>query len=377
MRIAFVYDAVYPWIKGGAEKRIYEMGKRLAEQGNEVHLFGIKWWDGAEIIEYEGMKLHGVCGKKELYVDGRRSITEALVFSAKLFIPLYSDKFDIIDVSVFPYFSCFTVKAVSLLKKTPSVLTWHEFWGDYWYEYMGQKGFFGKNIEKLTYLISRYNIAVSDMTKNSLEKLGQKKNGVRVISNGIDIGHIDGIPAANEKFDVLFAGRLIKEKHADVLLMAIAELKDRIPGIKLCIIGDGPERETLEKLIETFGICENVTMTGFLEYDEVIAKMKSSSIFALPSTREGFGMVVIEAFACASPVITVKGERNASQYLVDDNCGVVTELEAGKISESIEKLLSDENLRLRMSESAVQKSKEYDWNKIVDDCIHFYRTTIR
>jgi len=64
MKIAFVYDAVYPWVKGGAEKRIYEIAKRLADRGHEVHWFGVGWWfkDGnSEIINHDGIILHGVC----------------------------------------------------------------------------------------------------------------------------------------------------------------------------------------------------------------------------------------------------------------------------------------------------------------------------
>ena len=154
MKIAFVYDAVYPWVKGGAEMRNHELGKRLSARGHEVHIFGVKWWEGEDTIEYENMTLHGVCKARNLYVNGRRSISEALVFAVKLFPELRREKFDLIDVSVFPYFSCFTVKAVSVLKKTPSVFTWHEVWDDYWYEYMGKAGFFGKVIEKAVSKIS-------------------------------------------------------------------------------------------------------------------------------------------------------------------------------------------------------------------------------
>ena len=44
MKIAFIYDAVYPWVKGGAEKRVYELAKRLALRGHEVHWYSIGWW---------------------------------------------------------------------------------------------------------------------------------------------------------------------------------------------------------------------------------------------------------------------------------------------------------------------------------------------
>jgi len=156
MKIAFVYDAIYPWVKGGAEKRIYELGKRLVEMGNEVHVFGIKWWDGKDIIENEGMVLHGVCGAMELYVNGRRSISEAVIFSIKLLPQLMREKFDIIDVSAFPYFSCFSVKIVSMIRRTPMIITWHEIWKDYWYEYLGWMGILGK--EELGKFVKEFTI---------------------------------------------------------------------------------------------------------------------------------------------------------------------------------------------------------------------------
>ena len=123
MKVAFVYDAIYPWVKGGAELRIHQLGRRLSLQGHDVHLFGVKWWEGEDVLKYEGMTLHGVCKARDLYVNGRRSISEALVFSLKLFPALINERFDIIDVSVFPYFSCFTVKAISVLKNIPIVFT--------------------------------------------------------------------------------------------------------------------------------------------------------------------------------------------------------------------------------------------------------------
>ena len=60
MKIAYISDVVYPFVKGGAEKRIYEMGKRLAAH-HEVHIFGMKWWKGEKDIDMDGMTLHGIC----------------------------------------------------------------------------------------------------------------------------------------------------------------------------------------------------------------------------------------------------------------------------------------------------------------------------
>lgn len=373
MRIAFVYDAVYPWVKGGAEKRIYELGIRLMAKGHEVHLFGIKWWEGADVIEHDGMFLHGVCKSRELYVEGRRSISAALIYSLKLFPHLRREKFDLIDVSVFPYFSCFTVRLISFLNKGHVVYTWHEVWGDYWYSYMGKAGFFGKMIEKAVSKISGNNIAVSEWTKQRLKELGVSEDKISVVPNGIDLKEISRIEAEggnpsegidDKIYDVIFAGRLIKDKNVDFLLRAVSLLKIDYPGIICCIVGDGPEKTELMDLSNRIGIYTNVEFAGFQDYGSLIGKIKASKVFVLPSSREGFGMVVIEAFACGIPVITVKEKYNAAQGLVDDGLdGFVVTLEEKEIAQAVGKIIKDAQCRKNMSKAAFQRSKDYDWNE--------------
>ena len=368
--------------------RNHELGKRLSERGHEVHIFGVKWWEGEDTIEYENMTLHGVCKARNLYVNGRRSISEAFIFAVKLFPALLREKFDLFDVSVFPYFSCFTVKAVSLLRRTPSVFTWHEVWDDYWYEYMGKTGFFGKVIENAVSKISRKNIAVSDWTKKRLEVLGVPEKSITIVPNGIDLKRISQIepeggltsvdgriyPEFAEKiYDVIFVGRLIKEKNVDVLLKAVSFLRVDIPDIKCCIVGNGPEKAALLKLAKQLAICENVEFAGFQEYEELIRKFKASKVLVLPSSREGFGMVVIEAFACGVPVVTVREKYNAAQGLVDDGVdGFVVELDADEIRVCIEKIIKVSIDYKLIVERAISKAKKYDWNEIVENILYAY-----
>lgn len=387
MKIAFVYDAVYPWVKGGAEVRIYEMGKRLSTQGHEIHLFGIKWWEGATIIKYEGMTLHGVCKPKALYVNGRRSISEALIFAVSLFPELKKEKFDLIDVSVFPYFSCFTAKAVSLLKKTPVIFTWHEVWDDYWYEYLGQKkGFFGRAIERMVSKLSPNNLAVSDWTAKRLEVLGVSENLITVIPNGIDFNRLSNIEPEkgwtsaefeHKLYDIIFAGRLIKEKNVDVLINAIALLKADFPRIKCCIVGDGPEKKMLVTLTKEKKVYQNFEFPGFQEYEALIKKIKASKILVLPSSREGFGMVVIEAFACGVPVLTVKEKYNAAQSLVENGVnGFVTQLEPEEIASGIRKVLENKTFYKKVSEASLDEAEKYNWNQIIEKYTKYIRRNI-
>lgn len=383
MKVAFVYDAVYPWVKGGAELRIHELGRRLSLKGHDVHLFGIKWWEGEDVINYEGMTLHGVCKTRNLYVNGRRSISEAIVFSVKLFPALIKGRFDLIDVSVFPYFSCFTAKAISVLKKTPAVFTWHEVWGDYWYEYLGKReGFFGLVIETAVAKLSKNNIAVSEWTRDRLKTLVGTSREIAVLPNGVDLKLISEIkpygqdlPGNREGkiYDVIFAGRLIKEKNVDILIKAVSLLKKDRPEICCCIAGDGPERKTLEKLSHELGMQKNVKYEGFQEYRALIGKIKASKVLVLPSSREGFGMVVIEAFACGVPVVTVNEKYNAAQGLVEDGVdGFVVGLEEKEIAEATEKLIKRNSENWKASEIVINKAKKYNWDEIVENTLLAY-----
>jgi glycosyltransferase involved in cell wall biosynthesis len=372
MKIAYIYDAVYPWVKGGAEKRIYEISKRLVERGHKVHWFGLKWWDGEKDILKDGINLHAIGEWSNLYVDGRRSIKEGLYFGIKTLTGLKGD-FDVIDCQEFPYFSCFSAKIHSVVKRTPLIITWHEVWGDYWFEYLGKKGIFGWSVENLTAKLTNKNIAVSKRTKEDLERIGVKN--IHVVPNGTDFKKIEKVKPLEEETDVIFAGRLIKEKHVDILIRGIDLIKNEIPDVKCVIIGDGPEKRTLESLVNDFGLDSNVRFIGFLEnYDDVISHMKSSKVFVSASTREGFGIVALEANACGLPVVTVKHPRNAI-------CDLITDGETGFICELFEQDIAQKVLQAidagnSLREKCLEYASGYDWNGIANKVETFYRGTV-
>lgn len=374
MKIAYVYDAVYPWIKGGAEKRIYEMAKRLALRGHEVHWYGVGWWwseGGSRDIEMDGIHLHGVCKPIELYKADRRSIKEAIYFAVMLFGRLREEKFDVVDCQGFPFFSCFTAKIISLFGRYKLVITLHEVWNDYWYEYLGKKGVFGKFIEKLMVNLTNELISVSQKTKNDLKLIKASEKSI-VIPNGIDFKQIRRINPSTETFDVIFAGRLIKEKNIDLLLKALVHVKKVFPNFKCIIIGDGPEKLHLENLLCDLNLKQNIEFLGFLEdNNSLISYMKVSKVFVLPSTREGFGMVVLEANASGLPVVVIDHPRNAAIDLIEENVN-------GFVSEFSQKALADKivqgiNERESMKDSCIKFARDYDWEKIVVELEDFYQ----
>ncbi|MDI6818561.1 glycosyltransferase family 4 protein [Methanothermobacter thermautotrophicus] len=364
MRIAFVYDGAYPWIKGGVEKRVYEIGRRLAERGHDVHWYCVGWWlpdNGERTIEIDGIKYHAVCEPLEIYVNGRRSIKAAIKFSISLTRPLLREKFDIIDCQQFPYFSCFSAKLASLVNKSSLIITVLEYWGDYWYEYLGKVGIFGKIVERLTFNLTSDYITISSHVRNYLSFC---KDSIHIVPDGVPFNKIRKIKPSSEKANLIFVGRLIKHKNVDVLLKALHLLRD--DGFKLTciIIGDGPEKENLMKITRDLGLEAQVKFMGRVPSDDEVYKyMKSCNIFVFPSSREGAGLVTLEANAAGLPVITTNHKLNASRELINGKNGVLFNLDPHDLKEKII-LIMNEHEKLR--KDCIKFAESYSWDKIAD-----------
>lgn len=359
MKIAYIYDASYPWIKGGAERRIYEISRRLAQRGHEVHCYSMKWWEGdKEILDGE-VYLHGICKPLKLYSGERRSITEAIYFASKVFLSM-GNGFDIVDCQNFPYLPCFSAKLQCLLRSQRLFITWLEVWGDYWNEYIGRKGSFARYIESAALNLAEKNIAISNRTKRDLEDLGVR--GVQVVPGGIDLDNIHRVKPSEKESDVFFIGRLVSHKNVDLLIRAVSLVAREDPSIRTIIIGDGPDMEKLKALTTDLGLERNVEFTGSFEnYDKILSMMKSSRVFVSPSTREGFGMAALEANACGLPVITVNHRMNAVCDLVTDGTGQICEPTIKGMAEAISKeLFSRKTKRLKCIENA----RGYDWEAV-------------
>lgn len=366
MRIAYVYDAVHPWQTGGVQKRVWELARRLADD-HDVHWYGFHYWDGPAVVEREGVTLHGVADPGTLYVDGRRSITEALRFAAYVARPLAAERFDVIDCQEFPYFHCFSSKLAAALRRTTLVMTWHEVWGDYWYEYLGGKGALGKLIERATATAPDHHVAVSERTRDDLAGLGA--SAPHYLPNGISMAEVEDAPEADADVDVLFAGRLIPAKNVAALVEAIDRLRDDDPDVQCTVVGEGPERQRIERLVGERGLADNVTVRDFFEeYADVLGLMKAAEVFALPSRREGFGITALEAMACGTPVVTTDHPRNAARDLVTDG-------RTGAVRASGPEDLAD-GIRTAADcapADCVAVAREYDWDRLADRAEELYR----
>jgi glycosyltransferase involved in cell wall biosynthesis len=143
------------------------------------------------------------------------------------------------------------------------------------------------------------------------------KKQIVTVPLGVDVETMFAVAPHDLKSDVIFAGRLLPNKNVDLLIRAVKLVKRTKPDVRCLIVGNGPERERLEALVQELKLHNNVTFFNFLEdHNELYALMKSSRMFVLPSIREGFSLVSIEANACGIPVITTTHEHNAARELI-------------------------------------------------------------
>ena len=369
MKIAYVYDAVYPWVKGGAEKRIYEISRRLAARGHEVHCYGMKWWQGQDDIEAEGVHLHGICPARPLYCNGKRSITQAAYFAGRLLA--IRTNADVLDCQNFPYLSCFSAKLISRLQGPKLFITWLEVWGEYWREYLGGKGRAGQAVEWAAARLTDRNIAISKRTQRDLLSLG---GGVaELVPPGIDCKMISEVVPSGSQSDLIYVGRLIEHKNIDLLIRAVKHVQSEIPDLKVMIVGDGPEIDNLRLLARELDLSQSISFLGFVEdYNYALSLMKSSRIFVSPSTREGFGMAALEANACGIPVVTVNHDMNAVMDLISKDTGLICQPEEEDLSRAILTLLLGQSIN---KERCIEAAKEYDWDAICNRAERVYDQT--
>ncbi len=380
MRIAYVYDAVYPFVKGGGERRIYEVARRLSDRGHEIFILGMKCWDGPASLRQNGLRYRAISPYIHSYNStGRRSIVQALGFGGFAWRMLAEQKYDVIDCGQWPYFHMFPVKTYSFIRRTPFVVTWYEVWRGHWLEYLGRLGIFGMLAERIFCRFPDRIVAVCEMTRTDLVGLGTNQERVEVIPNGIDYVRIQSVSPGPVRTDLAYCGRLKNHKNVHLLIEAVAVLKRAQPKVSAVVIGDGPESAALRNLAVRLGVSGNITFTGALDdFDEVVAWLKASKVFVHPSTKEGGGSITLfEANACGLPVIAIKCANGIDPLLIEQgNNGYFVEPEPEQIADAASFLLNNPRQLAATSAFSKKLALNYDWDAIASQYEQVYEREI-
>lgn len=366
--VAAVTDAIYPYNRGGKEIRYHEVLKRLSRDA-DVHVFTMQWWRGSRTLVADGVTYHAVCRKLPLYAHGRRSLMEAAVFALAC-TRLLRFSFDALEADHIPYAHLFVLKAVCRVKRRRFVVTWHEVWGrDAWVAYLGAKGRLAAWVERTVMRLPDEIVAASPQTADRVSAMVRGSVPVRVAPNGLDLAAIAAAEPVPDRTDLVFVGRLLSHKGADLVLRAMAILARDGRPVTCRIVGQGPELDPLRRLARELGLADLVEFRpDVVESSEVFSIVKAARVFVLPSQREGFGIAVLEAMACGLPVVTTDHPDNQARHLVGRaGAGLACPATPEAFAAAIDAMLTSTSAREpaeRPGADAAAVLGSYDWDQV-------------
>jgi len=201
-----------------------------------------------------------------------------------------------------------------------------------------------------------------------IDALNNKKS--YYIPNGIDINKFNKTFIGNKKKNILFVGRLVEKKGLSYLIEALKMLDDRLYH-KLIIIGDGPLRATLQKLVSDLSLSRKVSFLGSISYDKLLDLYRDNMLVVVPSIStktgdvDGFPTVYLDAMASGCPIIASKIDGIEAIIKNNENGVVVQQKDPKAIANAIYNLINNDTLRNSIAQKALKDVIEnYSW-KIV------------
>ena len=331
---------------GGAEVLTHEVMRRLVEHGYDMTLFCPKVNGRSDKEVIDGVKIIREGGKYTVYKKGRN------------YFKKNHEKYDLVidEVNPRPFLN------PKVLNKKPALVLFHQLIREEWfYEMPFPMSYFCHFYENkwlLPYKSIR-TLTVSDSSKMDLEEIGFKN--VKVIPMGVSVVPLNSISSKENDPTVLFIGRLKKHKLPDHAIEAFSILKDHLPSAKMWVIGSGYMLNRLKKSLP-----RDITFFGHVENSIKYDLLSRAHIVLIPSIREGWGLVVIEANAMGTPVAAydVNGLRDS---VVDGRNGILIDDKSPEsLAKNVLKLLIDKELLYKLSNQALEYSRNFSWEMTTD-----------
>lgn len=231
---------------------------------------------------------------------------------------------------------------------------------------VGMKLFF-KAIHRAPHIVT----AISNFLAERAKRLGVSAEKIYVIPNGIDLSQV---PVGIEKISdrVVCVARLSWEKGLDYLINAWADVVKSFPQARLVMVGEGQERQAIEKMIIDLGLSDSVALLGNQPHDRVLEEISKSEIFVCPSLAEGLGIVFIEAQACGVPPIGTR-VGGIPDVITDHQNGILVEAKnSADIARAIKELLGSKELLNKLSIQAREDVKRFNWHEIIEKIDSLY-----
>ncbi len=219
-----------------------------------------------------------------------------------------------------------------------------------------------------------YVTATSEILRRAtIEFVPSVANRTATIPFGVSLPTVWADPPPHRPLRICWVKQLFKKYGPDILLRAIRKVKDRIPDIEVNLAGDGDMEQQLGQMIEDLDLTENVHLLGWMSNKDVYPFIQKHHFLVMPSMKEAFGVVVLEAGACRRPVIA-SSVGGVPEVLVDGKTGILVDKgDVDQLAEAIIRLAEDAALRDKMGLAAYEFVRDnYTWEKSLDMMTDLY-----
>lgn len=380
MRICLL-SKMFPPITGGSARYAYEIGNALGKRGHDVDVFTQSKGDAGLSLElHENVSLYTLTKARRYLVT-----FETLYFSLRARSSVDFDGYDVIHGTLMP--ASTIALSDRLTFDTPIVLTSHSFAlsevfahspekpADYLLKYafhpmnVVMDNIAGRAVDRV--------IAISEeMREQLVTRYGFDKRTVNRISHGVDTERFQPRKeyheaVSDDKLTLLFVGRLISRKGADLAVKSLAAINRE--DVELLVVGSGRLENGLKQLAQEQGIADRVQFLGYVPDDKLLVLYSSVDATLFLSNYEGFGLVILESLASGTPVIgTPVG--GFPDIVTDGKEGVIVKRDAKDIANAIESLADEPERLTEMGRRARELAETRTWDTVASETEQVYES---
>lgn len=365
MKVALCTEILYPLY--GVERRVYEFARRLPKYGIDVEVL-----TSTSRSHFKSLPITQV-SHCTITNPPKRNYAFCLDYMFSLFRHLMKRDYDLVNAE--GHMSLIPCSAAAKLRKKKSIATVHDLYLTQWGSmYKSAASLAGLPFEVLSCKMPfDHVITVNSSLKKKMSstlKIDPKK--VEILHSGIDTEYINSVKEHGKDGSVVYIGRLVPQKHVDMLIRAYTNLPKNLRKVHvLKIIGEGSERTRLKSLAKSLGV--EVVFTGKIEkHEDVLKELKKASLFVLPSRRESFGITILEAMCSGVPVISTATE-GPSDHIRNGETGFLVGSDKD-MSDKMELVLSDKALQKNLSKNGKDYASRHDWENITKNVADVYKS---
>ncbi len=379
MKIAFFTETYLPTLNGVSLSLNYAKEK-LEKKGHEVYIFAPR------VSGYKDKKSRIIRLSSVKVIDAEPAQKMVLPVPNKTFRQMLSVKLDLVHAHGGGFFS-FMGYQLALAKGYPLIITYHTFVERYTHYFLNGRFVNPKMISvgsKLICNLADVVIVPSEKMRKVLLDYGVSKK-IEVVPNPLDFSKFNENPKGylHQKLGLkpdtkilVTVSRLGIEKNIDFLLRAFKLVTKKNLEVVLVIIGDGPEKKSLETLAKKLQLSDKVFFTGFINRVDMPKAYADSDIFLFASTSETQGLVIPEAAASGLPLVVVKDDAFVGAIEEGVN-GFETPMKEEYFAEKVLELLQDEKKRVDFGkQSRILISTNFDPKKIIQQLLDIYQEAI-